>query len=328
MGAVTSRESARSEVDLQLRVKQMTWEAQGVVSLLLENADGSPLPAWTPGSHLDLHLPGGLTRNYSLCGDPADLSSWLVGVLREPAGRGGSAYVHDHLRVGDELSARGPRNNFALIEAPSYQFVAGGIGITPILPMIRGAEDAGTPWKLLYGGRSRASMAFLERLAEYGDRVTVWPQDESGLLPLADILAQTPADARVYSCGPPPLLAALDELMADRPEGSLVVERFTAAPTAEPASSENDGTFEVEARRSGVTVTVPPGSSILSCLEGAGIFVPNSCREGICGTCETSVIEGVVDHRDSLLSDQERESMKTLMVCVSRSVSPRLILDA
>lgn len=324
MGAVTRRDPDQHGIDLDLRVRQIRWEAEDVVSLVLDDPRGEPLPAWTPGSHLDLHLPGGLTRNYSLSGDPADGHAWRVAVLREPAGRGGSAYVHDQLRVGQVLSAHGPRNNFTLVSADSYVFIAGGIGITPILPMIRRAQAEGRPWRLLYGGRRRASMAFLSELAAYGDAVTVWPQDERGLLPLDDVLAEPRPGCLVYCCGPGPLMAAVEEAMEHWPAESLVIERF--AP-AESHAEDLTGTFEVEARRSGITVRVEEGTSVLATLEAAGIEVPNSCREGICGTCETRILEGAADHHDSLLSEQERESMQTMMVCVSRSRGSRLVLD-
>ncbi|MGI9196286.1 MAG: PDR/VanB family oxidoreductase [Candidatus Nanopelagicales bacterium] len=324
MGAMTSRDPDQHGIDLDLRVRQVRWEADGVVSLILEDPAGNPLPQWAPGSHLDLHLPGGLTRNYSLSGDPADRQSWRVAVLREPAGRGGSAYVHDELRAGQVLAAHGPRNNFSLRPAESYLFIAGGIGITPILPMVRRAQADGTPWRLLYGGRQRASMAFLPELEAYGDAVTVWPQDERGLLPLADVLADPVPGGLVYCCGPGALMAAVEEAMDRWPPESLVIERF--APVAAPPD-EHGAAFEVEARRSGVTALVGDGVSVLATLEAAGVEIPNSCREGICGTCETRILEGTADHRDSLLSDEERASMQTMMVCVSRSGGPRLVLD-
>jgi ferredoxin-NADP reductase len=317
------------EVDLRLLVRQLRWESEGVLSLLLEDADGRELPAWSPGAHLDLRLPGGLVRQYSLSGDPADRSTWRIGVLREPAGRGGSAAVHDQVRPGTVLEGHGPRNNFALEPSPRYVFVAGGIGITPILPMLREAERAGAEWSLLYGGRSRQSMAFLAELPgldPHGDRVTVHPEDELGLLPLAARLAAPQTDTLVYACGPEPLLAALTETMADWTPGRLHLERFTpVAPTAEQLAGEHE--FEVEAAASGVTVTVPVGVPIIRALEQAGVVVETSCEEGICGTCETKVLDGDVDHRDSLLSEDERVNGGTMMVCVSRCRGQRLVLD-
>ena len=325
MDAVVHRELESHAVDLTLRVRQLRWEAQDVVSVLLESADGNPLPQWTPGSHLDLHLPNALVRNYSLCGQ-VGVAAWRIAVLREPDGGGGSAFVHDSLRVGAVISAHGPRNNFVLEPADPYLFIAGGIGITPILPMVAHAEAAGIPWKLLYGGRSRASMAFSDELAPYGDRVLIHPQDEAGLLPLDQTLASPVVGRLVYCCGPPSLLAAAEVAMGAWPQGSLVIERFH--PVVHEHDAKGDVTFEVVAQRSNISVRVVPGQSVLAALEAQGVDIPNSCREGICGTCETRIVEGVADHRDSLLSDDERASMATLMPCVSRSVGPRLVLDA
>jgi len=325
MGAVVHREAESHSVDLSLLVRQVRWEAQDVVSVLLESSDGAGLPAWTPGSHLDLHLPGGLVRNYSLCGE-VGAHEWRIGVLREPDGGGGSAYVHDSLRVGSVIPGHGPRNNFVLEPADSYLFIAGGIGITPILPMVRHVEAAGIPWQLLYGGRSRASMAFCDELAAHGDRVRLHPQDESGLLPLDEALGMPVPGRLVYCCGPAPLLDAVEAAMAGWPPGSLVIERFR--PVAQEHDPAADESFEVVAQRSGVTVRVAPGESVLAALEAQGVDIPNSCREGICGTCETRIVEGVADHRDSLLSDAERESMATMMPCVSRGLGARLVLDA
>jgi len=322
MGAVTRRESNSHSRDLKVRVRQIRWEAEGVVSLLLENSDGSPLPEWEPGSHLDLNLPNGLVRNYSLCGD-VDSDTWRIGVLREAAGGGGSAFIHDLLRVGSVLSGHGPRNNFFLETAQSYLFIAGGIGITPMLAMIAYAEKLGIPWRLLYGGRERVSMAFTSELQAYGERVRIHPHDEYGLLPLSKVLSKPTPGELVYCCGPEPLLSAVESAMKNWPGGSLFVERFKSAAV----QPKTGGQIEVVAQASGITVFVAPDQSILAALEAAGINVPNSCREGICGTCETNIVEGIADHRDSLLSDSERESNSTLMVCVSRCTGPRLVLD-
>lgn len=311
-------------MDLELRVRAIRWEAEGVVSVLLESTDGSSLPSWTPGSHMDLHLPNGLVRNYSLSSDPQDTRTWRIGVLREPAGGGGSAFVHDSLRPGQLISGHGPRNNFVLEPADSYTFIAGGIGITPILPMVMSAEHQGVPWRLIYGGRTRASMAFVDEITPYGDPVLLHPQDEMGLLPLAELVGTPVSGQLVYCCGPAPLLDAVEEVMGAWPEGSLVIERFKPL---ELPSSAGEEVFDVVAQRSGATITVSAGQSILSALEDAGIFVPNSCREGICGTCETTIVEGTADHRDSLLSQAERDSMSSMMVCVSRCAGQRLVLD-
>ncbi len=317
------------ETETETVVVARTASADGVVTLTLGHPEGTALPAWEPGAHVDLLLsegPLGLTpRQYSLCGDPADASLWRVGVLREPVGRGGSAWIHDELAAGDSLRVRGPRNHFALHDAPRYLFVAGGIGVTPLLPMVAGAETAGADWRLVYGGRTRSSMAYLDELAAYGDRVQVCPQDETGLLDL-DALLGVPQDGTlVYCCGPEPLLAAVEQRCAAWPTGSLHVERFHARPADEDRPAAR--AFVLVLQRSGRTLTVPPERSILDMVEEAGVGVLSSCSEGTCGTCETAVVAGEPDHRDSVLDDDERDTAGCMMICVSRSLGPRLVLD-
>lgn len=306
--------------EAELVVERREFAADGVLALTLRHPLGEPLPAWEPGAHVDVVLGPGLERQYSLCGDPADRAAWRIAVLREPDGRGGSAHVHERLGQGDTVRVRGPRNHFALRPAPRYRFIAGGIGITPVLPMLAAAEAAGADWSLLYGGRTRASMAFTEELAAYGERVTVVPQDEAGLLDLASVLDALPGDALVYCCGPGPLLDAVEERC---PSGALHVERFRAKerPVGE------DGEFEVELARSGRTLTVTAGVSVLDAVRAAGVEVLYSCTEGTCGTCETDVLEGTPEHRDSVLGAQEREAGETMMICVSRCRGKRLVLD-
>ncbi|SHN43269.1 PDR/VanB family oxidoreductase [Cryptosporangium aurantiacum] len=308
-----------------LRVAAKTPLADGVCGLTLVAPDGGRLPDWTPGAHLDVLLPGDVTRQYSLCGDRWNPTSYRVAVLRELAGRGGSAYVHDTLSIGDLVGVGGPRNNFPLVPAAHYVFVAGGIGITPILPMIQHAELLGTPWTLLYGGRTRSSMAFLPELAAYGDRVRIRPQDEYGLLDLASTLESMPAGAKVYCCGPGPLLDAIEASCSTLAPGTLRTERFVPKEQGPPVRSTP---FAVELERSGVTVTVAPGTSVLEAMAAAGVPVLSSCRQGTCGTCETAVLDGVPDHRDSLLTDAERAAGRSMFVCVSRSCGDRLVLDA
>ncbi len=321
--------STHDEVDLRLRVARRTTGAEGVAVLDLRDPTGADLPEWAPGAHVDLllddlALEGAPTRQYSLCGNPADHHVWRVGVLREPESRGTSSHVHERLRPGDVVRVRGPRNNFPLVDSPRYLFIAGGIGITPILPMIRAAEAAGADWRLVYGGRQRASMAFLDELAQYGERVSVRPQDETGLLDLDGLLGTPEAETRVYCCGPEPLLAAVEQRCATWPAGALHVERFSARPQTEPARAE---AFEVVLERSELTLTVPPDRSILSVVEEAGVGVLSSCTEGTCGSCETAVLGGVPDHRDSVLGPDEREANDCMMICVSRARTDRLVLD-
>jgi ferredoxin-NADP reductase len=302
----------------ELLVSHRADAATGVIALTLRAPGGGPLPAWDPGSHIDLLLGDGLVRQYSLCGDPADTGAWTIGVLREPDGRGGSAYVHDKLTEGTAVTVRGPRNHFALRPAARYLFVAGGIGITPILPMLAAAEAAGADWTLLYGGRTRGSMAFLDRLAAYGGRVRVAPQDETGLLDLDGYLGSPGPDTLVYCCGPGPLLDAVEARCTAH------TERFQAKAVDPDASSD---AFELELRQSGLTLTVPAGRSILQTVEEAGVQVLYSCTEGTCGTCETDIVEGEADHRDSVLTAEEQAANETLMICVSRCRGARLVLD-
>ena len=314
-----------SERRSDLVITARETRAEGVISLTLADPGGARLPAWTPGAHIDLLL-GDAVRQYSLCGPPGDQHTWRIAVLLDPGGRGGSVSVHETLKVGDQVAVRGPRNHFPLHAAPRYVFIAGGIGITPIMPMIAVATEAGSDWRLFYGGRSRTSMAFLDELASYGEQVTTWPDDERGLLPLDDILASPADNVLVYCCGPEALLAATEQRCAAWPAGALHLERFSAKPQPEPAAGQ-EVPFEVVCQRSGLTVTVPPGTSIIDALDEQGVSVLSSCLEGVCGTCETQVLEGVPDHRDSLLSEDEREANEYMMVCVSRSKSDRLVLD-
>ncbi|MFD0054604.1 PDR/VanB family oxidoreductase [Streptomyces sp. NPDC127168] len=295
--------------------------AEGVLALTLRHPRGEDLPPWQPGAHVDVVLGPGLERQYSLCGDPADRAVWRIAVLREPVGRGGSAYVHEELKVGDRMRVRGPRNHFRLEAARRYRFVAGGIGITPILPMLAAAEEAGAEWSLLYGGRTRAGMAFTGELERYGERVTLVPEDESGRLDLAPVLDDVPGDTLVYCCGPGPLLDAAGERC---PAGRLRVERFSPAQ-AQPAGPETG--FEVVLARSGRTVVVEPDVSVLDAVRGAGVEVLFSCTEGTCGTCETEVVSGEPEHRDSVLTEEERAAGETMLICVSRCRGRRLVLD-
>lgn len=310
-----------TELNLTLTLEQKLELADGVVELKFKAR--STLPPWEPGSHVDLLLAPDLARQYSLCSDPQDRRYLSVAVLREPESRGGSAYVHDQLAEGQTIQIRGPRNHFPLVEAPRYQFIAGGIGITPILGMIRDLDRRGADWHLLYGGRRRDSMAYVEELQQYGDRVRIQPQDIEGTLDLDSVLGTPRHDTAVYCCGPEVLLDAVEARCSTWPAGSLHVERF--APKTAGADLV-DTEFEVEFARSGVTATVPAGVSILDVATAEGLFVLRSCSEGICGTCETVLLDGEADHRDSLLSDEDREQ-GCFMPCVSRACSSKIVLD-
>ncbi|WP_235093145.1 PDR/VanB family oxidoreductase [Streptomyces sp. A1-5] len=323
---------------LRLRVAERTEAAEGVVTLRLE---GERLPAWEPGAHLDLVLPSGAVRQYSLCGEPADAAradggSYTVAVRLIEDGRGGSREVHEALRAGTTVEVHGPRNRFPLEDHHAYLFIAGGIGITPILPMVRQAEAEGVPWRLLYAGRSRASMPFLaevEKLAggaaaTGGGRSTVVAEDEEGRPDLAAALADAPPHSAVYCCGPEPLMDAVAALLPDGPAGlTLHTERFAPAASEAGAGPGEDVAFEVELRRTGRSVTVPAGTSVLRALrEEALPDLPYSCEQGFCGTCRQRVLAGEVAHRDELLTDAERAD--SLLICVSRAKpGSGLVLD-
>jgi ferredoxin-NADP reductase len=325
-GVATRDRAAYREVEAELAVASRAQVAEGVVVVRLAAPDGGDLPEWSAGAHIDLVFDNGLTRQYSLCGSTAVRSEWVIGVLLDPQSRGGSKFVHEHLHEGATVTVRGPRNHFALAGAERYQFIAGGIGITPIRTMIEAAAARGADWQLLYGGRTRASMAFVDELSAYAERVTVHPADEHGLLPLGELLGEPRPGTLVYCCGPEPLLNAVEEACRQWPEGSLHIERFAAKQVDEPAEGAL-ASFEVECQRSGVTVTVAGEQTIYDALEAAGIDVLGSCLEGVCGTCECEIIEGEVDHRDSVLSDADRARNDVIMICVSRSRSERLVLD-
>ncbi|WP_055711006.1 PDR/VanB family oxidoreductase [Streptomyces torulosus] len=314
-----------TEVELDLVVERKETMAVGVVLLTLRHPENRPLPEWQPGAHIDLVLRVDMVRQYSLCGDPADRSRFQVAVLREPESRGGSSHVHEVLMEGESVRVRGPRNHFPLVKAKNYLFIAGGIGITPILPMVAAVNATRADWRLVYGGRTRASMAFGEMLRRaYGERVSLRPQDEYGLLDLPALLGKPQRRTAVYSCGPEPLLAAVEVGCEKWPSGSLHLERFAPkqGATAGPQSS-----FEVELAQSGKKLLVSEDMSVLEAVEAAGVPVMTSCEEGICGTCETKVLSGAIDHRDSVLTEAERAAGDTMMICVSRAKGDRLVLD-
>ncbi|MCW3016210.1 MAG: pobB [Solirubrobacterales bacterium] len=313
---------------LALQVDAAERLAEEIIGLTLSRPDGGPLPAWDPGAHVDLLLANGMERQYSPCGDPREVARWRLAIRREQDGRGGSRLIHDELRAGDMVRVRGPRNHFALVPAPRYQFIAGGIGITPILPMIRAVAATGVPWELLYGGRSRPSMAFLDELGALDGRggvVHIRPEDRHGILDLPGTLAGLPGGTAVFCCGPEPLMAAAELVCAPLDGIDLHLERF--APKERVDHERDATTFEVVCAQSGVTLTVEPGDSILDAARRAGIGVASSCAEGTCGTCETTIVEGIPEHRDSFLSEAERDDNETILICVSRCRGERLVLD-
>lgn len=328
-----------SDVERDLVVAARTVLADGVVALDLVSHNGRDLPVWAPGSHVDLILSDGrrsvadrIERQYSLCGDSADRSTWRVAVLREDAGRGGSVRVHDEVQVGQRLRVRGPRNHFAcdLVPGRICRFVAGGIGITPILAMVRAAAAAGVDWTLDYSGRSLSTMAFADDVRALDDgtgRVRLHPADEGNRLDVAGFADSVGDGDLVYACGPARLIDALaDGLAAAGRADALHVERFEAVEYGAPVWPDP---FEVELAMTGDVVTVQPGQSVLEAIEEHSpvAMVLSSCRRGTCGTCEVPVLEGEIEHRDSVLTPLEREQSAVMMVCVSRAACPRIVLD-
>lgn len=312
-----------------VRVSAAASVADDVVELRLDDPDGAALPAWEPGAHLEVETPSGI-RQYSLCG-VCD-TEYTIAVLREESGRGGSRELHETALAGTELRVRGPRNHFALVDdADEYVLVAGGIGITPLKAMAQHLAASGRPWRLHYGGRSATSMAYVREIQALApDRVHVHPQDTHGLLDLDAILADTDSGTVVYCCGPSALLDAAKAAVEASPAREIHVERFTSATT--PAEVDEDtesgpDTFVVELALTGGEVEVGPGQTILEAVRHVVPDVMSSCEGGYCGTCETPVLDGVPLHRDTVLTPSEQDANDTMMICVGRSCSARLVLE-
>jgi ferredoxin-NADP reductase len=308
-------------------VRQMTWEAEDVLSVVLAR-DGEHVPEWTFGAHIDLIMQNDLIRQYSLCSDPTDRSQWTIAVLREPNSAGGSKFIHEVLRPGMTILASNPRNNFPLVEAEHYLFVAGGIGVTPLLPMAKFLDEDRRDWKMLYGGRRRASMAFRDQLSSLTSKVDIAPEDEFGLLDLRAAIESMPPDTAIYCCGPEPLIAALEAQCLASGREAPHVERFNARPAfateIAPGVTEE---FELVLAKSDRRFTIPADKTISQVLAAERVFVPTSCTEGYCGVCETVVLEGIPDHRDDYLLPEVRATNTRMMVCCSRSKTPVLVID-
>ncbi|MFC7504245.1 PDR/VanB family oxidoreductase [Nocardioides sp. GCM10030258] len=310
--------------DMDLVVASVTTVVEDVISFELRNPDGSDLPAWVPGAHLDVFLPSGAQRQYSLCGDPADLGSYRIAVRRidkDKGGGGGSLALHDEVAQGDTITVRGPRNAFTFIDAESYLFIAGGIGITPILPMVREASRRGKDWKLVYVGRSLATMPFVDELQAFeGGQLVLRPDDEYGVPDVAELLGHAGQGAAIYVCGPPQLIDAARVLQPTlNPTGSLHSERFSAPAVV------GGRAFDVHLSRTGVTVEVAADESALAAIRREVPGVRYSCQQGFCGSCKHAVIEGAVEHRDHKLRAEERED--SMLICVSRAAGDSLTLD-
>lgn len=310
------------------RVHRMEYAAEEVLAVEFRRLDGEPLPRFTAGAHIDIHLPGGLSRSYSLLNDSRETHRYVVAVGLDAKSRGGSQYIHTRMRVGDTVEISEPRNHFPLVEdAPLVVLIAGGIGVTPMVCMARRLSELGRPFVFHLAARNRARAAFLDEINALGGIVATHFDAEHGGKPLdiAPIIAAAPAGAHFYCCGPMPMLAAFEAATAHLPEVFAHVEYFTAK--AAPASASAPGAFTLTLAKSGKTIEVPADKSILEALLEAGFEVDYSCQDGVCGSCETKIIAGVADHRDSLLSKAERESNRTMMICVSRCVGDHLTLD-
>jgi vanillate O-demethylase ferredoxin subunit len=312
---------------LSLRVQAVRFEAETIRSFELVSLDGTELPPFTAGAHIDLALPGALSRSYSLINSQDERHRYVIAVNRDVASRGGSLYMCETLRVGDVLSVTAPRNTFPLDEnAPLSVLFAGGIGITPMLSMVRRLEAIGRPWELYYAVRSYANGAFLAEFAGLEalspGRVHLHVDSEAGtFMALPPLMARVRPDAHLYCCGPTPMIDAFKAAASSRPQDNIHVEHFVG--TAEKTTSA----FTVVLKRSNREFQVPAGETIMGVLMQAGLRVPHSCREGICGTCETRVFEGVPDHKDNVLSPREQASNKVIMICCSGAKTDKLVID-
>ncbi|WP_413797117.1 cytochrome P450 [Streptomyces iranensis] len=326
-----ARAAPASAPTIPLRVADVQKPVGDVAAIVLRHEQGDELPPWSPGAHIDLTFAGSdqrLRRSYSLCGDLADRHSWRIGVRRSPDSRGGSAFLVDGLEVGDVLEATPPRNAFRLITgaAPEYLLVAGGIGITPLLPMARSLTASGTPWRLLYIGRDQDSMPFLDEVEALAPAVDIWTTADQGRPNLSALLQSVPEGTEIYACGPAGMLHDLATAAADRPAVTLRVERF-GAPAGPGVTVEDGCEFRVWLARTRKEIVVPKDKTLLHALEDAGIMVPSTCREGVCGSCETAVLAGAVEHRDHQLTDDEKKRGDIMLVCVSRSRGEKLTLN-
>ncbi|THT96152.1 oxidoreductase [Lampropedia puyangensis] len=317
-------------------VYEMRYEAQGIISVALRPTTPEVIfPAFTPGAHIDLHLGNGLVRSYSLCqpyerGSAAQPTQYRVGILKDKGSRGGSRWVHEQLRVGQTITISAPRNHFELDTSASHTvLVAGGIGITPLLCMLRQCTQQGQSAELIYCARNRQEAAFIqaiEDLAVQHQIPVTWhfDQEQNHAPDMPQLLQSKGAQSHYYCCGPTPMLAAFEAACEQLQYSNVHVERFAAVEL--PASAQ-EGAFDVYLDRSGTTVHVPAGKSLLDSLIDAGIACDHSCKEGVCGSCEVAVLEGEVEHHDGILSKKEKDSNQVMMVCVSRSKSSRLVLD-
>ncbi|MGV9827186.1 PDR/VanB family oxidoreductase [Gordonia sp. NPDC003429] len=318
---------------LRIVGRQVVAQDENVVALTFAGLDGQLLDRWHAGAHVDLLLPSGRMREYSLCGDPADRYTYRIAVRRIPDGGGGSVEVHDDLHVGDTIRIKGPRNAFPIAlpghgsPATSLRFIAAGIGITPILPMIRAAQRFGLDWSMIYSGRSRDSIPFIDEVSAFDEKVTIRTDDEHGLPTMDELLGpadpetgRTPSNLAVYCCGPVAMLEALRRHLGDHPDIELHYERFSPPPV------EDGREFTATIASTGRQITVAADEPLLAALRREMPSVPYSCRQGFCGTCKVRTLSGAIDHRDNILTEPERAG-GTILTCVSRAAGDHLTLD-
>jgi tetrachlorobenzoquinone reductase len=313
---------------LLARVVRVRAEARDVLSIELADAQGRTLPSYEAGAHIDLHLPSNMIRQYSLCGLEATTDRYQIAVSRAPHSRGGSVHIHDSLRVGATLLMSTPRNNFPLVpNASRYAFIAGGIGITPIMPMIAWCIAHDKPWRLLYCAASRQRAAFVDDISTLSGGLArfYFDQEHGGRhVDIADWMDERADGDHLYCCGPAGLMHSVESYSTNWPPGSLHFEWFAAPP---PSSLVEERAFKLTLARTGQELIVPVGRSILEILEEHGIYAPFSCREGLCGSCETALLEGEADHRDSYLSRSDQAANRSIMICVSHARTERLVVD-
>jgi ferredoxin-NADP reductase len=314
---------------LQVKVAAKQRVAPDIASFVLEAADGGVLPAFDAGAHIDVHVPGGLVRQYSLYELPGDRRRYHIGVLRDAQSRGGSAALFDSVEEGDPLTISAPRNHFPVQDDARHAILfAGGIGITPIWCMAQELAAQGRSWKIHYACRSQADMAFLSELKKLDPKFAHLHFDDEAsgkVMDLAAAVAEAPAKAHFYCCGPNPMLKAFEAAAASRPKANVHVEYFT--PKEDAAAADGLGGFWVELAKSGEEYFIPPGKKVLEVLFDAGVDVDYSCELGICGACETKVISGIPVHHDSVLSEEEQATNEKVMICCCGCKTERLVLD-
>jgi len=314
---------------IKAAITSVTREAEDISLLELRRPDELALPPFSAGSHIDLRIANDLVRSYSLVNCPSETHRYLIAVKKEPDSRGGSRFIHEQLHTGDTIELGEPRNNFELCEnAPRSILIAGGIGITPFASMVRRLERLGRSWELHYAARTRCSAGFVPQLASYGSKGKFYFPNEfsseprAGRMDIGRVVAEVPRDAHVYCCGPRKMLATFEKAAAALPSGQAHVESFANAE-----GIDKDGAFDVRLGRSGQTITIHSGETILDALLKRGIDAPFSCLEGVCSSCETRVLSGIPDHRDLILTKEERAANDRMLICCSRSKSATLVLD-